>query len=278
MKLIHYLIITAALLLLIAPVSAATENVSAGMTVTCKGPYDILVSLGLENVLPLAQARIWYNWISIGLIVMIAAMASSRTTRFVGILIPVMAALTMYFGWFTLNDPANPGKLFGVVVVATVLAVAIYMKDSLHEKFGIAGPGSMMFNIAFYIILLQATVGFVNATAIWDINAAPTTSSEYTNIDLQEEVTNINANVGSSNVLSDAGNLFTEMAFGVIQMFISIAAALIAFAVVLGIIYPWIPASQYGILMLGLIQLGIYIVYFMALMRFIYKPSGEGEF
>jgi len=260
------------------PVAAATENVSAGMSVTCKGPYDILVSLGIENFLPLAQARIYYNWISVALLVMLGAMASSRTTRFISILIPVMAALLMYFGWFTFADPSNPARLFGIIVVGAVLAVAAYMKGSLHERFGIAGPGSMMFNLVFFILLLQATVGFVNSTALWDVDAAPTASTQYSNIDLKTEITAVSGVGGAMTDVTQIGTILTDMAFGCIKMFIAMGLALVAFSVTIGIIYPWIPASEYGIALLLLMQLGIYIIYYMAFMRFVYKPLGEGDF
>lgn len=267
------------LLLLIAPVSAATTNATSGMTVTCKGAYDILVSLGIENFIPIAQARIYYNWISVLLLVSVAAMASSRTTRFFGILIPVFAALFIYFGWFTMNDPSRPGQLMGVIIVGVVLAVAVYMKGSLHERFGIAGPGSLMFNIVFYMILLQATVGFVNSTHIWgDYAASPTPSNEYTNIDLKSEVTSISSTGGGLTDVAQMGSVMLDMAFGALKMFISMGIAMAAFTVVLGAMYPWIPANPMGAGLLVIIQVGIYIVYYMAFMRMVYKPVGEGDF
>lgn len=275
---LRYLLFIVVLLLLAVPTLGATENVSAGMTVTCKGPYDILVSLGLEEVLPLAQARVMYNWISVALLLLIGAMASSRTTRFFGILLPLFAGLLMYFGWFTLNDPASPGKLMGVVVIAALIAVALYMKGSLHERFGLAGPGSMLFNLVFFIILLQVTVGFVNSTAIWSPNAAATASTAYTNIDLEQSFDSTNQNIGATGSLSEAGTILTEMAVSCVTMFITIAAALVAFSAVLAAIYPWIWQSSYGPAFLGLMQVGIYIVYYMALMRFVSKSSGEGDF
>lgn len=268
-------LIFVALLLLVGMASAATENVTAGMTVTCKGPYDILISLAIENFLPIAQARVFYNWISVFVIFLVAAMASQRTTRFFGILIPAAAVLLVYFGWFTI--PGTSNALWGIIVVSVVLAVAMYMKGSLHERFGIAGPGSVMFNIVFYILILQAVVGFVNSTAIWDTNAAPSASTEYTNIDLQTEIAGINENVGIIDTLASTANILTELAVGCLQMFVSMGVALVAFSVVLAVIYPWIPASPYGAGLLVLIQLGIYIIYFAAIMRFI-RPSGEGDF
>lgn len=274
-----WIILAFALCLLVAPSLGATENVTAGSTVTMKGPFDILVSLHIEDFLPIAQARLYYNWISVFIIVLIGAFASSRTTRFFGILIPVVAALLVYFGWFTYNDPANPARLMGVIIIGIVLAAAIYMKGSLHERFGIAGPGSMMFNVVFFIIIMQATVGFVNSTDLWGgINAAPTGSDQYTNIDLQSEVTTISNTGGALNDLTQMTMILADMALGVLRMFIAMGMALVMFSVVLGVIYPWMVASPMGVSLLVILQLGIYIIYYMAFMRFVYKPVGEGDF
>jgi hypothetical protein len=274
------LVLLFVLMLAFIPVcNAATENVSSGRTVTCKGVTNITVSLGFENVVPMAQARVYYNWISVGLLVMVGAMASSRTTRFVAILVPIFAAMLVFFGWMTAANPKYPEQLWGVIVVTAVLAVAIYMKGSLHEKFGIAGPGSMFFNLVFYIILLQAVVGFVNYTQVWDgINAAPSENNQYTNIDLSAEITDINNTGGLLNEVQQMGNVILDATFGIIKMFIAMGFALCSFYLTMGIIFPWISATTEGAALLLLIQVGIYIIYFMAFMRFIYKPVGEGEF
>lgn len=263
--------------LLVPP--AAAETIGASNTVTMKGPYDLLVPLGIENFLPIDQARIYYNWISVFLIIVIGVMASSRTTRFLGILVPVVAALCVYFGWFTMNDPAAPeGYLLGVIIIGLVMAVAIYMKGSLHERFGIAGPGSLFFNVVFYIILLQATVGFVNSTHIWGgLNSAPTPTNEYTNIDIAGEIDTIN-NTGGGLGIVELGTVLAQLAVGCLQMFLSMGLALAAFSVVLGMIYPWMVQNYMGAGLLTLMQLGIYIVYYMAFMRMVWKPVGEGEF
>ena len=273
------LLLTIVMLALVGAVSAATENVSAGSSLVCKGPYDILVSLGIEYILPIAQARVFYNWISVIGLTCIAAMASQRTTRFFGILVPVFAALFMYFGWFTMNDPASPEKLWGVVVIATVIAVAVYMKGSLHERFGIAGPGAMVFNVVFYIIILQAVVGFVNSTAIWSgAQAAPSTTSEYTNVELTQKMTDVNENAGAIDTLSADASMLMGLAIGVIKMFVSMAFALAAFTVVIGLLYPWIPSSIYGAGFLVLMQLGIYLMYYIGAMAFFRNSTVGADF
>jgi hypothetical protein len=258
--------------------SAAETNVTEGMGITCKGPYGIAVPLGIERFVPLEQARVYYNWISIAILFAIGALASSRTTRFMALLVPIMAAILIFFGWLTNANSAHPEQLWGVVVIAAVLAVMVYMKGSLHEKFGIAGPGSMMFNIVFYILILQSVVGFVNSTAIWDTNAVMDQSSSFTNIDLDKEVNSISNTGGVGNDLTQLGSMLLDLTLGVIRMFISMGLALIGFSAVLAILFPWLWNSAYGPAFLIILQLGIYMIYYMAYMRFMYKPLGEGDF
>lgn len=278
MKAIYLILFVCAVVLLITPASATYEVVSAYRDVTYKGPLGILVSLQFENFIPVSTARIYYNWISVGLITMIAALASARTTRFVGVLLPIFAGLLVYMGWLTNANPSHPEQLWGVIVVTAILAAAIYMKGALHEKFGIAGPGSMLYNIVFYIILLQAVVGFVNSTDLWDYNTAPTASTEYSGFDLGTEVNTLSGTGGASADITELGNFFLTLAFGCLKLFLSIAASLLLFSAVIGVIYPWIPASSYGLGFLVIMQLGIYIVYLTSFIRYASGKAVEGDF
>lgn len=272
-----------ALMALVECVSATT-NLTAYGAGTSQGPTGILISLGIETALPnapLSQIYAYYNWISLLVIFMIGAMSTTATKRFFAILVPLMAALMVWFGWLhgtpSITDPTGVVQTWGIIVVCALLGVMIYMKDSLHEKFGIAGPGSLLFNIVFYIIIIQACVGFVNTTAIWE-GGSQVTSNSFSNIDIGQQVTQIGGQGGASNPLLQTGQLLLDMTIGVIKMFITIAEALVGFSVILGMIYPWIPSSAYGPAFLILLQLGIYAVYFMAYMRFIKPTIGEMDF
>lgn len=279
MKPIHILLfIAVAAVLLVAPVSATYETVAAYRDVTFKGALGLLVSLQFENFIPIAQARIYYNWISVGLITMIAALASTRTTRFIGVLLPIFAALLCYMGWLTNADPAHPAQLWSVIVITGILAAALYMKGALHEKFGIAGPGSMLYNVVFYIILLQAVVGFVNSTELWEYNTAPTASTEYSGFDLGAEVNSLSGTAGGDLGIAEISNFFLTLAFGCFKLFLSIAASLLLFSGVVGVIYPWIPASEYGMAFLVILQMGIYIVYLTSFIRYASGKAVEGDF
>ena len=278
MKPIHILLLVLFAVAITTPaVSAATTNITGGASITCKGAWP-LVSLGIERFVPVTSAMVYYNWISIGLIVMLGAMASARTTRFIALLIPVIAALLIFLQWFTPASSAHPAQLWGIVVFSALLAVAAYMKGSLHEKFGISGPGSMLFNVVFFIIILQATVGFVNGLDLWQNDTGAVGTTSFSNIDLKTEIETTSTTGGGLNDLIQAGAILLDMAYGVILMFISMGLALIGFSAVLAFIYPWIPATTEGTAFLVLLQIGIYIIYYMAYMRMIYKPVGEGDF
>lgn len=270
------IILLLVLLAFLIPLASATEtNITSAMSVTCKGTWP-LVSLGIERVVSVTQATVYYNWISIGILFSIGAMASMRTTRFFAILVPIFAALLVFFQW--LNGP-NAVQTWAIIVVTAVLAAAIYMKGSLHERFGMAGPGSMVFNVLFYILILQSVVGFVNATAIWDYNAAYNQFDKYSSIDVTSQVTTIGQQGGGLDTISQVGAILTDMTIGAIRMFISMVASIAVFSVVLGIVFPWIPGSgPIGIALLALLQLGVYIIYYMAYLRFVKPTIGEMDF
>ncbi len=276
----YAILVIACAIVLVATAFAAETNITGGMSFTGKGPSGVMIPLGFEKVgISNAQAAVYYNWLSISILVAIAAMASKYTTRFFAVLIPALAALLVYMGWFTNVNTGQPQQMWGLIVVCAVLAAMVYMKGSLHEKFGIAGPGSMLFNIVFYVLIMQATVGFVESTHLWDgIATTPVVSNEYSNIDLGQQIDNIQNQGGILNDISQIGAIMMDMTVGVIKMFISMAASIAFFSVVIGILYPWIPQSAFGIGLLAILQLGIYIIYYMAYVRFIYKPIGEGDF
>ena len=77
--------------LLVAPAMAVSYE-EASRAVTAKGEYGILVPLGLEQVIPLSTALMYYNWIAVMLLFFIMSMASQRNMRFFSIITPMLAA------------------------------------------------------------------------------------------------------------------------------------------------------------------------------------------
>jgi hypothetical protein len=128
---------------------------------------------------------------------------------------------------------------YGMLCFSAIIAVAIYMNDSLHMNFGIPGPGSKFLNIVFFMIILQSVVGFVNTSAIWGDNVGVQTA-DYSNVDLQAEVTSMS---NSGGLLTDALSALTvlaDIAISVIKVFISIVVSVFLFGVAILLIFPFL--------------------------------------
>lgn len=235
---IRWLILAIFLLLIVGVVAAQYSNVTSTRSVTTKGAYDILVSLGIEYVItPLSAAYYWYNLISIGILVGITSIASKRNTGSVALLIPIIVGMCIYFGW--LHSP-NPAMTIGMVAFSAIIAVAIYMNDSLHMNFGIPGPGSKFLNIVFFMIILQAVVGFVNTSAIWGDTNVGVQTSQYTNVDLQEEVTSMANSGGLLENAVSALTIIPDIAISVIKVMISVVISIFLFGVAILLIFPFL--------------------------------------
>jgi hypothetical protein len=269
---IKWLALTA--LLLIAPVSAV--NMSASRDAAMTGAFR-WVSLGLETIVP-ANATMYYNFLSIGILFLLGALSSSRNTRFFAVLIPVFAALFVYFEWLKGPDPT---QMWGIIVMCIILGVAIYMKDSLRERFGVGGPGSMIVNLMIFIIILQTVIGVVNMTNIWEGNAAPSPTNEwsYQNADLTKQIPVVTNSGGLLSGIASTLGVLTDMMISSLKMMLTLLLSLVAFSGVLGMTYPWMvwypdgTPNIYGLAILALLQVGIYVLYTKFIFELYYKPT-----
>lgn len=235
---LKWLLIAISLCLLVGIVAADTSNISSTRSVTTKGPYDILVSLGIEYVLtPIETAYYWYNLITIGLLIGVTSIASKRNTGSVALLIPVIVGMCMYFGW--LHSP-NPNMTYGMLCFSAIVAAGIYMNDALHINFGIPGPGSKFLNIVFFMIILQAVVGFVNTQAIWGETNVGVQDARYQNVDLQNEVTSMANSGGLFNNSISPGSIFVDTMLSVIKVFVAIVVSVFLFGLAMLLIFPFL--------------------------------------
>ena len=255
---------------------------AAGMGATFGGPAGVLLSLGVENVLGnLTQITFIYNIWAVFIIFILAIAASQRDTKFMGLLIPLWAGFCMYAGW--LKYP-NQGTGFGILVVCAMLAIMTYMQETVHERFGIAGPGNKIIKIFTFIIVLQSVVVFmngnpvVNSASIFPSDVQPIAASNpmYGNIDLQHEMTNTN----------DAGGLFERaVAIATSSLQIAITALIVllnwiigiaVFSLVLASVFPWIvQAGGMGLAFLIIIQFAIWTMYIVFILSTFYRPGPD---
>jgi hypothetical protein len=277
MKLINLFLIGLIAVLLLIPMASATgaDYIRAQRLATMK-VYP-LVPLGIENIpgITLEKTVLFYNFISIGFLFLLGAMSSKRMTRFFAILIPTFAGIFVYFQWLT---SPNPIQTYGVIIMCAIIGAAVYMKGSLRENFGGGGPGSLIMNIAFYIIVLEACVGLINSTGVWEdsgkfMNSASNMSNEWIpNADLSESIPLTSDSGGLYNQAIGVASLIGQLTLSSLMLFINILGSLLLFSATLAHIFPFITTSPLGLAILGTIQLGIWFIYVIFIYQLFGKP------
>lgn len=228
---------------------------------TCKGPLGLLVTLGIENVpgLTAAQSVWFYDIIAVGLLFLMGACASERNLRHFSILLPLLAAMFVFFGW--LQSP-NATTTWSIILGCGFLGGLIYMKESLRENWGIGGPGSTLLNIAVYLVIFQCIVGIVNSPSVglFTQNVAPT-PAEYQSIDLKAQVNALTNTGGLMQDLLSYGSLFFTMAVGAIKAFIAIVQAILLFSTTVMQAYPVFADSPLVVALLVAFNIGEWILF-----------------
>jgi hypothetical protein len=262
----------AVLMLSLVPVVSATEW-GAAREMTVKN----FVSLGIEKIpgMVASKVQLYYNWISIAFIFLLGAISSKSYTRFFAVLIPVFAALFIWMGWLRSADPVST---WGIVVACGLIGVITYMKGSVRDKTGTSGPGSLIITIVFFLIILQTCVGVINITQVWGgSNAAPTDQAAMNyNVDLSKSIPVTTGTGGFWSDIMTTGTLIGDMVGATIKLLITIVVSLALFSVVINSIFPFIVESgPIGVVMLGLIQLAIYLAYVIFFVQLFSKASPD---
>jgi len=250
------IILLALALLLIAPAVSA-ETVGAYREVTLSGPSGILVPLGIENFVPLEQARVWYNWICIIIIVPLGCVASQRNFERFAVFIPIVAAILAGFGWL---HSGNMVTTIGLIIGLGLLGAALYMKASLRQTFGIGGPGSTLVNLAVYMIILGAVFGLLNSPNIWGDNTAPI-PSQYSNVDLGKEIPQMNNAGGLLDDIVNLGTVLITAGMAALKVLLAVIGSIACFTGMLLLMFPWLSQSALAMGILAIFQFGIYFLY-----------------
>lgn len=254
-------------LLLVDIVSAEYGEIWSG--VTGKGENGVMVPIGIP-----VQYVYVYTWISLCILFLIAAGASQRNGEFWAILLPLFAAMFVWWGWLIM--PTSTGM--GIIIMAAMLAIGIYFKGKQQEKFGIAGPGSPFLNIVFWMIIIQASIGFINALnadgSIFgnpSMNAAAT-PTRYQNVDLAQDVPKLAQTGGAGADIASTMFFAAQAAYAVIILFWKVVMGIIWFKSLVLSIAPFL--AQYSIidLFLNVISVGIDFIIAIAVWQMIFKP------
>lgn len=277
------------LLGLIATASAADYHTVVAGSVVTKGLLGILVSLGIENWVTSAQAMYLYNLISISFILIVAAMAGPRSEAAFCMVVPIIAGIFMGFGWLKLETASATNGLFFLVVVMFLFGVFIYMNEQNKDKYGVVGPGSKMFNLAFYLALFSISLTLVSGFSIFPMGASQpvpgTCQVGFTcnlgNIDFTTMSTGMKASTtgGLMGIASQAGWI-AEATYNATVLLINIIVGIFAFPLVLNKtmngIFPGISAyGGYVALMVGM-EVVILLIYAIGIYDFVTKaPQGS---
>lgn len=264
--------------------------IESGASLIMNGPTGILVPLGIESVagLSLAMVYMYYNYISLAIMFMIAAMAGSRSeSRFI-ILLSILGGMLFAFGWIHAPDQT---AFVAMLVIVGLLGVFSYMNDVNHEKHGVGGPGSKLLNIVFFLIIFQAAVGTINGFNLFNdgVGSQPTPNActvgyqcdEFGNIKLSESIGNINASGGLLEGIASILSSLPTIAVTMLKFIVTLMASITMFSVVLNAslegIFPGISANVAYVAFMALMQVAIWAIYALTIFTWYYKPTpGEG--
>jgi len=247
--------------------------VEAGIGTLFGGPAGVLISLGIESIITdLTLVTQYYNYFALFTIMLLGVVAGQRDAKFISILLPLWAGFCMFAGWLKYPDM---GTGFGILVVCTAIAIMTYMQETVHEKFGIAGPGNKIIKIFMFLIILQCVVVFVNTAHIFPMEGPIAASSQaYTNIQLQSQFGTINSAGGLNLPVVDILIIATQMALATLKLMVQCLIGIAAFSIILSQIFPWIvDAGAIGIAFLVVVQFAIWSMYLLFAFTLFYKPS-----
>lgn len=125
---------------------------------------------------------------------------------------------------------------------------------------------STLVNIVFYLILLQACVGFVNNFGIWEVNSAVAINNTYSNVDLST-LPNVQNAGGILNDVMAFGTILTDAVISMIKIIMAMVISVATIYPTIQLIFPWMLTSNETIAFLVILQFGIWFMY----VTFLYK-------
>lgn len=278
-------ILTAFLLLLVATVSAATTYTEQTNSIMFQSALGMLIPLGIENFVEATTAIMYYNYIAIGLIMMVAAFSGQANESRFTFFVPMFAALMYYIGW--LQAP-NQAAYWATLVGCILLGALIYINDMNREKYGVSGPGTKIISVAIMIIVFEASVVLMDDPAmnLFGITLSVSDKSQFCegytfscdadgNVDLKASVSTVTNSGGTSLDVVSVATWAIAMVAAMLRFIILVLAAVFMFSAVIVARYPVLAASAPAMLILGIMQMVIWAVYMIAWFNWGLKPSYE---
>jgi hypothetical protein len=267
---------------------SATYWVNQTNVITGMNPLGLMIPLGIENWVPAADAIMYYNYIALGLILLIAGFAGQTNESRFTFFVPIFAGLMVFVGWLHAPDPAS---YFGMVIGCLLLGAMMYMNDMNHEKYGLPGPGTKLLTIVMLIIVFEASVTLMSTSGLnifpelgGDVgqhqsdrfcNTYGYSCDANGNMMLEASITPMNNMGGAGLDVASIVMWAVSAMVGAFLFLIKILWAIVAFSTVLVAAYPALGASPQAMLILGIMQIVIWAVYAVYIFNILYKPSFE---
>ena len=236
------------------------------------GPTGILVPLGFENFMDITTAQMYYNYVAVILLLLVAATTGSRGEAAYCVFIPIFAGMEYMFGWLSFSNQLNA---LACLIIAGLFGVIIYANEQNKQINGIAGPGSKYINIMMFIILFQVCLGLTPALGIFstDVTSAPiynqsycppsATCTQYSNIQFQTSSTTVQ-NAGAlgdvASVLYGLTTAFIGMLNFLVNAFISVINSAAVITNVIQGIWPGVTDTPAYIAVWGAISVTFWAV------------------
>jgi hypothetical protein len=288
----RYWVIIVMLLAVIVQTVSATQYVTQANVITFTNALGLMIPLGIENWVPVADAIMYYNYIAVGLILLIAGFAGQTNESRFTFFVPVFAGLMVFVGWLHAPDPAS---YFGMIIGCMLLGAMMYMNDMNHEKYGLPGPGTKLLTIVMLIIVFEASVTLMSTSGFNIFPELGNTGQSqqsltcgdqqtggygYTcdssgKIMLGASVSSVNGVGGGDLSIASVAMWAIQVMIGIVQFIIKVVAGVLLFSAVLVAAYPALAASPQAMLILGVMQLVIWGIYIVTFYNWYAKPSFE---
>jgi hypothetical protein len=231
------------------------------------GPAGNLVPLGFENWMTPQMATMYYNYLATILLLLIAATTGSRGEPAYCVLIPIFAGTFTLFGWFSFAGNINA---LAMMIIAGAFGVMIYMNETNHDRNGVAGPGSKLLNIVFFIILFQTVLGIMPAMGLFDPTATGAPSynqtycppsahcGAYSNVDISYSMSE-GANTGgfisgAVSVLTGATTAFIGMVLFLVTTIINVLLSVTVIANLIEGLWPGVTTTPAFLAFMALVS------------------------
>lgn len=268
-------------------VASATSYITQTNSLMTHSPLGLLIPLGIENFVPPTEAIMYYSYISVIILVVLAAFSGmSNESRFM-VMVPYLAAGLVFVGWLQAPDPVS---YWGNVIGCCLLGTLLLVNDMNREKYGVAGPGTKVISLAVMIMVFEASVVMMSNPTFSPFPSLSSNSQSQSNlfckgygyqcdasgnVDLSTSVTAISSTGGANLDVLSLVMWGASFLVGMFKFLILLLGAVLLFSVVLIATYPVLAASPQALIILGIMQLVIWVIYMIAFLNWGVKPSYE---